>query len=260
MSRRRPTESVAVLVAAVTALAGCTPSPTTTVVRDDGEQVTLDWADYPGHAWVDAEQALAAPSQAAAERIGANLLDDVETALDARVDLTWSTRTDASWAPVGGNGYGGSSAYITYNSPIRETDDLPTDPQDWRALVDVVSAVAEEHGLGPVVLEHERLRQDGEAEALASLHEEAGTADPDRFWSWSGTADSGTQWLSVTLTDVRRHPDAAKIDEYRDLGLPLRSISLDYGVTTVADDERAGFRARLAPFESLDKPEATGSD
>lgn len=245
---------------AVVVLCGCTVSPTTTSAREDGEQVTVDWQDYPGHAWIEADHALAAPSPDEAERIGTDVLDDVESALSARYELTWSTRTDATWAPRSGNGYGGSSSYVTYNSASRETDDLPRDPRDWRRVIEVVSAVSQQHGLGPVVLEHERFRRDGDEEALRSLQEEAGSADPDRSWRWSGVATSGSEWLMVDLTDVYRHPDDAKVEELENIGVPPRSISLTYGVTTIADGERDAFRARLAPFEGLDKPESTASD
>ena len=63
----------------------------------------------------------------------------------------------------------------------------------------------------------------------------------------------------AATSTVTPNADAPRAEHER-LGLPLRSVRLTYGVTTVDDAERSTFRTRLRPFEGLDKPEATESD
>ncbi len=236
-------------------LSGCAPSPTSTYTDSSGRQVTVDWANYPGAEGIDAHDALAAPTQQQAERTAQALLAELERTFTAQYGLTWVTRQEGGWSPVDGNGYGGDSSYVTYNSDSRESTEAPADKAQWRRILQTVSDLGARHGLDPVVLEHERDYADA-----TWLQENYATTDPERFWWWSGTSEQGTQWLSVTVTDTARDLDRERAEDSRDLGLPARSIHLLYGVTTIEDSRRATFGAALAAFDGLEQPARTRSD
>ncbi|PPK98335.1 hypothetical protein CLV92_10130 [Kineococcus xinjiangensis] len=251
---------LATAATAAALLTGCTTSPTTTYTDAAGREVTVDWADYPGHAGLDADDALAAPPQEEAERVADALLADLQAALAERHGLELAPHgDDAGWFPSGGNGYGGSSAYVTYNSAQRRTGDLPDDPRVWRGVVETVSEITREHGLGPVLLDHEQTGHAWQQDERRERERSSGTTDPDGFWAWDGVARDGAQWLSLDLTDVTRHVDPRRVEDRRELGLPLRSVVLFYGVTTIADEHRDTFRQRLEPFRGLERPAATHS-
>ena len=236
-------------------LTACAPSPTSTYTGPSGQQVTVDWADYPGAAGIDASDVLVAPTQEQAERIAETLLTDLERTLTDDYGLTWETRQEGGWSSVGGNGYGGDSSYVTYNSDSRESTDAPAEKDEWRRIVQIVSDLGARHGLNPMVLEHDR-----DYATPTWLQENYATTDPEDFWWWSGTSEQGAQWLSVTLTDTDQDADRKRAEQSRELGLPEQSIHLLYGVTTIEDSHRAAFRAALAPFDGLDRPAPTQSD
>ena len=242
-------------------LAGCATSPTTSIARDDGTKVTVDWADYPGAAGLEAAEILAAPPEGEAERAAAELFEAVRAALDEDFDFSWSMTGEDGWYPGGGNGYGGESALITYNSRSLETRSVPTSTTDWEAIIDRVSAITEAKGLGPVLLDHE-VPPSGANESAwrKDLKDRFGTDDPDEYWLWNGTAYKDSQWFAVSILDGNRDPTGHAAEEFSDDPNEGRSIGFFYGVTTIPDDERDAFLRALEPFEGLEKPPATGSD
>lgn len=90
--------------------------------------------------------------------------------------------------------------------------------------------------------------------------EKYGTTDPKELYWWAGTAYADSQWLSLALTNVDRDTTGAAAKEYAECGHPPRSISLSYGVTTVARADRAALEAALVLFDGLTPPEPTTSD
>ncbi len=243
-------------VVAVAALTGCVPSPRTTYETDAGETVTVDWADYPGHARMDADTVLAAPSAEDMESYAAEVLGSIEEQLSAEFDLRWED--DAGFGPLvtpfDENGYGGGSLYAGYNSVMRQSTTVPDRPQDWHRLVDIVSAVAKSYGLGGVVIDNFNPEMPDE------LAESFGTSDPDEQWNWQGGAHSEHEFLYVGITDVRRDAsgEAAKMSR-RGVMRP-QFIAIAYNATALPDAHRQEFIERLRPFEGLERPEATHSD
>ena len=240
-------------LAALTALSGCTPSPTTTYVGPSGAEVTVDWTDYPGSPGVDADDVLSAPPQEDIAQVEAELIADIKIALGAEFDLDWQTEGKAQWFPAGGNGFGGESAYASFNSQNYVSDTVPDGADDWRLVVDIVSTVTASRGLGPVELGHEGADAD-------DLGERFGTDDPDEYWQWWGDAYGSSQWLSVALTDVSKDDSGEAAEEWDSFDWPAQSIALSYGATTLPEGGRAEFERRLAPFAGLDVPPATTSD
>jgi hypothetical protein len=170
-------------VVVAVALTACTPSPKTTYVDAGGQSVTLDWADYPGQAGVDAGEVVLAPSAEEVRARSALILGEIEQRVSSEFGLNWENGTTGteerdepryggSIYPNGGNGYGGESLYVTYNSISRETLSIPQSVDDWNRIQDIINDVARAHGLG-------EFASDGLVE----------------HWRWSGTAYGESQWL-----------------------------------------------------------------
>jgi hypothetical protein len=250
---------VASALVSVVFLSGCALSPTTTISRPDGTDVTVSWEDYPGSAGVVAADVLAAPRENDVETAGAALFTALRETLDEQFDLQWKEHDEDGWYPEDGNGYGGESMLITYNSRSIETDSAPSSPSDWRSIIERVSAVTEASGLGPIVLDHDEPPV-GTDEAVwrREYHDRFGTKDPDRYWMWTGTAYGDSQWLAVWIIDGDRDQTGKAVDELGDG--PTQSIGFSYGVTTVPDKDRDAFVRALKPFAGLEKPPASHSD
>ncbi len=240
-------------LASLAAVSGCAPSPTTTYVDKSGAEVTVDWADYPGSPGIDATDVLSAPPKEQIDQVESALIAEIEQALSAEFDLDWRREREGQWFPYGGNGYGGESAYVVYNSRDYVSDTVPRGADDWRLAVDIVSEITGSRGLGPIDLDHELAGAD-------DLLERFGDGEADDYWQWTGTAYGTSQWLSVALTDVSKDDSGEAAEEWRDRGWPAQSIAISYGATTLPAGERAEFERRLAPFAGLDLPPGTTSD
>lgn len=253
----------AVLAAAVMAgsLAGCSQAPTSTIVTDTGEEQTISWADYPGHAGTDAADVLAAPTPEQTERRAQAIIGEIEAVLSRNHGFQWSTDGDAAgWYPQTGNGYGGESLLVTYNSEPRVSDGVPEGPEAWREVLAEIDAILAGHGLAPVILDHESSPYLDDAQWQEEQHQRFGTTDPDEYWEWTATSYSDSQWLNVTLTDTTKDATGRAAEEAREFGWPLRAVGLSFGATTVPAEQRDEFRRAFEPFEGLDKPEPTTSD
>jgi len=257
MTPRRVPALAAALAAALLTLTACAAPPTTTYTDEHGAEVTVDWVDYPGSAGVVAEEVLQAPLEADVEGTGAALMASIQSRLDAEFALDWSTTGEPGWFPTEGNGFGGPSTYISYNSQERFTDTVPGTVAEWERVVQIVSEETAVYGLGVVVLDHERSDFSPDDEWQ---RERYGTDDPREYWSWSGWAYGASQWLSLHLADVERDPSGRAAEDHERHGWQPRTISLSYGATVVPDAERASFTERLEPFTGLKVPDATSSD
>ena len=243
------------VIAAVAVLGGCAPSPTTTYLDPSGAEVTVDWADYPGSPGLDATDVPSAPSKEDIEQVESALIAEIEQALGTEFDLDLQPSGEARWFPAGGNGYGGESAYVVFNSQDHVSDTVPRGADDWRRVIDIVSGITDTGGLGPVELDHERADADA-----GYLFEQFGTDEPDDYWQWTGAAYGSSQWLSIALTDVAKDGSGEAAKEWRDGSWPAQSIAISSGATTLPRGELAGFEHRLAPFSGLDMPPTTTSD
>jgi hypothetical protein len=254
MTSRVGVPALSVVVAVL--LVGCSTSPTTTYTAPGGKEVTVDWADYPGHAYTDSDEVLAAPIAEDVEQESETLLTEIEAALTQEFGLEWEDGPDSEppfWHQQDGNGYGGESLYITYNSPTSESTTVPSGDTAWKRAIEIASAVTEAHGLGKLRLEN--LDPD--------MAEQYGSADVSDHWQWATSTYRNAQWVGVTLSDVDRDPTGKAEKEMAgsvEYGWNPRSINIYYGVTTIRAADRAEFIERLKPFEGLARPEATTSD
>ncbi|QYF73119.1 hypothetical protein [Cryobacterium sp. PAMC25264] len=247
---------LAALTLAIT-LTSCAPSPTTTYRADSGETVTVDWSDYPGHDGMDAEDVLRAPPAEEIRTVSASILGEIEARLSDEFRLEWEdgpSGGEGTFFPQEGNGYGGDSLYVTFNSAGRESLSIPSRAEDWTRIMQLISDVTSAYGLG--ALERESIDPDRSAESA----ERSGSDDPAAQWQWFGTAFGDSQWVSVSMNDIDRDRSGKAAGEIGvDNGWNARSVQISYGATTLGSEDRAAFLDRIEPFEGLPQPQATTS-
>lgn len=243
--------SMCVALVVALALSSCAPSPQTTYVDAGGKNVTVDWANYPGQAGVDAGEVLLAPSAEDVRAQSAVILGEIERRVSDEFGVVWEngpTDDDQRDEPLyggaiyphGGNGYGGESLYVTFNSISRETLSIPTSTDDWNRIEDIINDVAQAHGMG-------ELTSDGLVD----------------HWQWSGTAYGESQWLYASLADVERDGTGKALEDAKgsvEYGWNPRAVTISYGATVLPAADRASFITRLIPFDGLAMPQETSSD
>lgn len=251
---------VTAAVASFVGMSGCAASPTSSYINAAGTKVTVNWKDYPAHAYSLAEEILTAPVKEDAEGVSAAILDELKAALTEESELQWTANGEAGWYPEQGNGYGGKATTTTFNSVSWDSDSAPVESSDWEKILAITNRITSARGLGPVKLSPDAASLKNDPAWHQELLDKYGTTDPNKLYWWTGTASANSQWLSIALVNVDRDTTGKAAAEYEKSGLPPRSISLSYGVTTVSRDELAAFKDALEPFEGLTPPEATTSD
>lgn len=246
------------------ALTACTPSPQTTYVAENGQEVTVDWVDYPGQAGVDSAQVLLAPSAEETRDRSVAILGEIEARLSDEFGLVWENapsgdgqRVDGDFYLSQGNGYGGESLYVTFNALGRESLSIPASDEDWDRIIVIIAEITQSYGLGD-------LNSDG-LEMMENSDERAPLAGESlgSYWQWGGTAYGRSQWVYVSLMDVDRDETGAALEDMKgsiEYGWNPRSINISYGATILPAADRALYVRRVAPFEGLARPAATSSD
>jgi hypothetical protein len=255
LSKVRAGAVLAAAVAVALALGACAPSPTSTYVNASGEEVTVNWADYPGHAYYDADEVLKAPPAEDIETVSSAVIGEIEQRLTAEFALAWEDGPDGDqFHPLKGNGYGGPSLYVTFNSVSRESLGIPRSSAEWRRILDVVNDVLASHGFGDVQLEFTDRDESSE---------EGGRSNSDEHWQWAGMAHHNSEWVMVSLMDVDRDTSGEAMKEMKgsiEYGWNPRSVNILYGATTLSAASRAEFLNSALPFTGLARPDATTSD
>lgn len=242
------------------ALSSCEAAPTTTYTNADGQEVTVSWRDYPAHGYSNPEEILLAPSQEDTEAISGAILEEIKAAITADFGTSWTAEGTAEWFPRGGNGYGGDDMTVTYNSVRWNSDSAPVATADWERILRIVDGVTAKHGLGTVKLSPDSSTIEDDPAWRKELIDKYGTADIDKLYWWSGSAYANSQWLSFSITNVDRDGTGQAAKEYESTPALARSISLDYGVTTLAEADVPAFKESLAPFAGLTRPVPSSSD
>jgi len=249
--------SAVMLVGGLTA---CTPLPSTTYTNESGTEVTVNWRDFPGPAGVDPNDILAAPAKEDSEAVSAELLQEIKTALSHEFGVAWKSRGEPGWYDPSGNGFGGKTMSSTYNSVSWSSDTAPAATADWDRIVEIIDGFTQAQGLGKVMLEHNRGYYRQPPSSDKDLLERFGTTDPREAHVWFGTAYGASQWLSLEIHHAGRDPRGKAVAEYQELKQAVTSISIDYGVTTLAREDVPAFKKALRPFTGLEQPESTTSD
>ena len=240
-------------VVAAVAVLSPEPPPTTTYEGADGESVTVSWEDYPANSGYAADEILAAPAEGeVVDRWDAMKLE-IEERLVAW-DLDFAPALDDGWFPQSGNGYGGASSLVTYNSEEQLSTGIPP-REDWPEIVAIIDGVLAEHGIDPIELDADDPQELGPDSWLL---EQYGSTDPDEWSVWNGTAYSNAEWFSLTIRDDDLFPGEVAPEPDEERG--EHWVSFSYGATTVPDAEREAFERRVEPFRGLDLPQSTSSD
>jgi len=230
-----------VVAATCVLLVGCAVSPTTTYRDASGATVTVDWADYPAQAWTAAEDILAGPSVEETPARERSIVADVAQAVSAEFGTGSPVlHGEGAWYPSSGNGYGGQSMLVTFNSGEWRID-ATIPPEHWERVLDAIAAALAPWGLVPQV------PVDPEDEITRST----------TMWFVDFIAD-GPEWLAVTVGDARL--DAAEERIATANGWLVAGVTLSYGITTISESDRETFRDRSAPFAGLTRPAETHSD
>lgn len=241
-------------------LSACGPAPTTTYSNAAGQEVTVNWKDYPGPSGVEPGDILASPTVEDADAAGSKIMTDLKTTLTDEFGVSWSSEGESGWYPSSGNGYGGHAMTSTLNSDIWHSNTVSSSTADWLRIIDIANTITQAQGLGTVTLEHERDYYLQGVEREKELLDLFGSTDPAESYVWFGTAYGASQWLSVNIHHAGRDPRGKAAQEFRELGLPEATVSISYGATTVPADDLPAFKDALKPFAGLEHPEPTTSD
>lgn len=247
----------ALVLVSVAALAACTIPPVTTEVRPDGTEVTLEWAGYPGHAYVEADDILAAPDIDQIEEHGRAFLDAVQSEVAAKVGIRMRLLSgEGMWNPFATNGYGSPSLLTSYACCSLVADVVPDEYEDWMRVYDIVARLSAEYGAGPMIREQDQEEVRDDPEQLAQFEETWATGvegEHSLLSAW--TTDSG-QSVMLTIEDPARRLAASAEEKKKN----EPRMSVDYSATVIQRGKRAEFEERLAPFVGAEKPDSTEWD
>lgn len=249
--------AVSAAVASLVGISACAAPPTSTYTNAAGAKVTVNWKDYPAQAGHDAAEILSAPVKEKAEVVSADILADIRDTLGAEFGLQWAASGEAGWYPTQGNGYGGKAMTTTFNSVSWASDSAPAETSDWEQILAIITRATTARGLGSVKLSPNADTLTDDPAWRQELVEKYGTADLDKLYWWNGNAYGDSQWLSVHIVNVDRDTTGTAAKEE---ARQPRSISLSFGVTTLAEADRPAFMQALEPFFGLTPPEPTTSD
>ncbi|ALE93224.1 hypothetical protein AOC05_14300 [Arthrobacter alpinus] len=216
-------------------LSACTSSPRTSYTTASGEEVAVDWKDFPAPSGNEPDQLLRAPVAEDIESVSAGILTDITAALTQEFGLAWATSGESSWHAGAGNGYGGVAMSTTYNSVSWASGTVPPSAE-WARVVEIVNGFASARGL-----------------------DKTGLESPETF-VWFGTAYGDTQWVSVEIHDAALAPAGKAASNYAQIKQPPAAIFLSYGATALPRNDRPAFIKDLEPFAGLERPESTTSD
>ena len=218
--------------------------------------VVDEWTTYPGSAFVDSSDVLAAPSQETVVAESEAFLDEFARTLTTDLGVTWTE----SWSGMlekGSNGYGGDSMlYDYYSAEMIGTVKLD-DPKARQKVRDLLEAMTADAGGAELLFSNEAYKGD----PAASL-EQFGAADvPDQaMWAFYGR-DAISPGLSVSsrVYDTNFPTDATfngdtwfRVDGSRS-GMFYVKIQLStYGLLSEAD--RDEFEKKLVPYDESAKP------
>ncbi len=247
---------IGVVITGVLLLSGCAllgfkPSPTTTYTDESGNEVTVEWVNYPANAGVDGEALIGYPDQAEIEPAARELVEQLRAAItessgfeldSSEPEQDWFDSDH--WFPQQGNGYGGDSMLVTVNCCEMASDGVPT-PHKWQSVLDAASQVAENAGLGRFVVEEIPDYCDAEGK---------------QCWLWAARATNGVQWVSLTIQDHSLDPTGDAVREAEKYGWPIASVGFEYGATVVVAGGKDDFARAMVPFVGLRMPAATSSN
>lgn len=242
------------LVVAAAMLAAC--APVTVFSAPDGSTRTLRWADYPGNAGIDADAVRGVSDLGDLESHAVQLSDAIRDVVEEEsgIVLRRADLTDP-YSETFSNGYGGDSEYVTFSLPTLTAEAVPAEYATWVRIHQRVSELAEDAGVGPLVLEQDQPGFRGDPEQQARFAEWWATTVDGEYSMLSAFSMTEAQSLHLVIEDPTRRLDATA--EETAVG---PSIRVEYSAVVIPDDRRAYFEEAIAPFEGAPKPDSTEWD
>ncbi|GAA3924046.1 hypothetical protein GCM10022382_32210 [Microbacterium invictum] len=243
----------ALLLACVVALTGCSIPPVTTHARADGSTVSLAWADYPGHAYVDADDILATPGIDEIEAHGHALIEAIqaEVAAETGIHLTMHGG-EGQFHGFDSNGYGSPTLLTSYSCCSLVAEAVPAEFADWMRVYGIVARISAEFGAGPMIREQDQEWVRDDPEQLAEFETTWTTGVEGEYSLLSAWTTGSGQSVMLTMEDPARRLAAS--DAEKETG---PRFSVDYSATVIERGKRAEFEERLAPFAGAEKPDST---
>lgn len=252
MKRRLAAGALASLIL----LTGCSAPPVTTHKQADGSILTLNWADYPGHAYFEPSDILATPDAEQIEAHGRLLLETIRTEVAAEVGIDLEFLDgEARFDELASNGYGNPTLLTSFSCCSLLATAVPANFADWTRVYQIVARVSKDFGAGPMIREQDQPEFKGNPEHEALFEETWGTGTPGEYSLLSAWTTGSGQTVWLTIEDPARRPgasDAEKANEPR--------MSVDYSATVLQAGNRAEFIERLAPFDGAARPDSTEWD
>ena len=262
---------VGLILLASLALSGCSafglgPSPTTTYTDAHGEDVTVDWMNYPANAGQNGEALLGRPDQTALEPEARAFIGNLQAAIAAASGLEMTSEeseddwfSDEHWFPQQGNGYGGESMLITVNCCESATDGVPR-PAQWQAVLDAASEVTIAAGLGPLVLEQDSEEMNIDTDWQKEYRDRYCTREGGECWLWNARVYDGVQWVDFTIQDAALDATGVAATWAENADGQFDNIRVSYGATVVRSGKSEEYARAMEPFLGLTLPAATTSD
>ena len=234
-----------------------TPSSAPAAPQSTSDPVVVDeWTNYPGTAFSESSEALAAPSKEVVVAESEAFLDEFKQALTDDLGVDWST-TWTGMTQQASNGYGGDSLLYDYFSPEWIGTVKLDDPKARQQVRDLLETMTADAGGSDLLFANE-VYQDDRAASL----EQFGAEDiaDQAMWAFSGR-DSISPGMSVSSRayDTNFPTDASfngdtwfRVDGSRPGMFYVRIQLSTYGLLSEAD--RDEFEKRIATYDETQKP------
>jgi hypothetical protein len=215
------------------------------------------WTDYPGSAWMDSTDVLAAPSAEAVVTTAKGFTSAFRDELTQQLGFTWR-KIGAEYDAAGGNGYDGQSMLHDYRTAEWQGY-APTDDPGARARIEgLFSELARTSGYDDVWRAND-LYEDEEASARSEFG--GPSLDEQPLWRTYAEPSTGGDIDAVLRTldlDVPADPsfDGEVWFDLEDV--PDGSIVVTVSVTSyglLAEADRAEFAQRLGAYDESQKPD-----
>lgn len=250
---RRGMSVGALLGASLVALSGCSVPPVTTHERADGSIVTLTWADYPGHAYIDADDILATPGIDEIEEHGLALMKAIQSEVAAETGIQLMMLSgEGEFHDFDSNGYGEPTLLTSFACCSLVAEAVPAEFADWMRVYDIVARLSAEFGAGRMIREQDQDWVRDNPAQLAEFEETWATGVEGEHSLLSAWTTGSGQSVMLMMEDPGRRLAASDAEKQNG-----PRFSVDYSATVIARGKRAEFEERLASFVGADKPDSS---
>lgn len=215
------------------------------------------WKNYPGTAYDDSSEVLAAPSREATVASAEAFLAEYRDSLTAELGLVWTPVFDGSRSRAR-NGYGARSLLYDYSSAQWQGSAVMDRPDARQKSFEIFSRVAAKYGSSRVWLAN-AVYKDDPAEAKKQFGGTTRATQPVwRFYGDDAIADGATVTSEVLDLGVRRAPTFTGdyLFDLDDVAAGSVVVTVSVSVDSLlAVGDRDEFRRRLAAYDENDKPE-----